>query len=136
MSQEVRHILFTDAEIAAAAVAWLRRGGQRLEVQWVTGVAVRAPDGEIEAELIARRGDETPIALPTLRGSELAAALIAFCGQRRIPLPRRAPKRLALFDGRLMLTVVRNAQTGEPRVADGAVVYDDPTVRALSPRAA
>jgi hypothetical protein len=136
MSQEIRHILFTDAEVAAAMVGWLRRGGRRLEVSWVTGVAVAAPDGEVAVDLIARRGDETPIALPTLRGSELAAALITFCGQRRIPLPCRAPKRLAVFDGKLMLTVVRNAQSGEPQVADGAVVYDDPTVRALVPGAA
>lgn len=136
MSQEVRHILFSDAEIAAALIGWEHRQGRRVASGTLSMVSVREVDGEIEAELQASSDDDLPVALPCLRGSALAAALIAFCHHRRVPLPRRAPKRLALLDGRLLLTVVRNAAPGDPTVREGAVRYDDPILLALMPRTA
>lgn len=131
MSQEVRYIVFDDVDLAAALIGWTRRQGGRVDAGPFASVRLRRAGAEIEAALRADSRDMPPRV--ALQGSELTAALIHFCGRRRIPLPRRSAKRLVLQDGRLVLMITRNAEPDEPRVADGAVSYDGPLVRALAP---
>lgn len=131
MSQEVRYIVFDEADIAAALIGWSRRQGGVVDAGPFAPIRLRRTGTEIEAALRAEDRDApTRVAL---RGSELTAALIQFCGRRRIPLPRRSAKRLVLQNGRLVLMTTLNVEPAEPRVADGAVCYDEPLVRALAP---
>lgn len=133
MSQEIRYIVFDEVDIAAALIGWVRRQGGRVDAGPCAAVMLRRAGAETEAALRADGTDAPPRV--ALRGSELTAALIHFCGRRGIPLPRRAAKRLVLHDGRLVLMMTRNAEPAEPQVADGAVCYDGPLVRSLAPRA-
>jgi hypothetical protein len=99
MTAEMRHIIFDRSEVIAAIEALLKRRAQRghiIGMDIVPGPALRA-DIRLRVD---RKGQEKRLQIDR---HELGAALVAFCGASRIPLARRAEKRLVILGGDLAL---------------------------------
>ena len=92
MVQEIRHIRFTDREVAAAVTMYLS-GREEDPVGSEEIAEIKVTDSlEVEIRLKARR-PEQPRQL-TLDVGPLAAALFKFCAAKEIPLPRKGKKSL------------------------------------------
>lgn len=117
MPTEIRHIIFTNEEVIRAVVDYHRRAGNplpsgsiiRLEVQVEPQVRcalhIGLDDGARQAHWVDN---------PTL-----AACLIFYCINQRIPLPTKSAKQLHMMNDKVTLVVHKNAQTdrGGARVA-------------------
>jgi hypothetical protein len=100
----MRHIIFERDEVVAAVEAFLRRRSERgylVALEIVSRPAIRA-DIRLRSE---RNSEERKVQFDH---AKLAAALIAFCNEKRIPLARRAEKRLAMLGDNLALLVSLN----------------------------
>lgn len=99
MTAEMRHIIFDRSEVIAAIEALLKRRAQKghvIGMEIVPGAALHA-DVRLRLD---RKGQEKRLQIDR---HELGAALVAFCRASRIPLARRAEKRLVLVGGDLAL---------------------------------
>ena len=89
MVQEIRHIRFTDREVAAAVVMYLSdREEDPVGSEEIAEIKV-TDSLEVEIRFKARRPEQ-----PTLDVGPLAAALFKFCAAKGIPLPRKGKKSL------------------------------------------
>jgi hypothetical protein len=123
MPTERRRIIFSDDEIVSAAISHCRS----------TGIAL--PDAEVEDLDIAMDGDCSlcltfAVTSPeqvdelTLDPETLLSALIAFCRNRAIPIPRSASKRLEPMEGSLSMVFNMRRARGSVRksAANGQTV--------------
>jgi hypothetical protein len=111
MPTEVRHIIFSNDEIIRAVVDYHRRNGSSLPAGSVIKMEVMA-NPEIRCALhIAVDGESSGAAngrqVAWVDTATLAAALILFCINQRIPLPSKALKQLEMLNGRITLVVHR-----------------------------
>ncbi|HEY4162119.1 MAG TPA: hypothetical protein VGM59_03590 [Dongiaceae bacterium] len=101
MSTETRKIIFSTEEVIQAVSKHRRDEKQPLPESRIRGM--KTEDGVVPKFVLQLedRGDgKTGI---ELRPAEIAVALIKFCRLKRIPLPKRADKSLALDDGHVTL---------------------------------
>lgn len=107
MPLEQRQIVFSRTEVMEAMLAQLRRKGVPLPRGKVVGTTISgdAKSGPAFVVRVACEAVSGPDVMQDLQlaGSELAAALIAYCRDRGIPLPRNTAKRLDLVEGQLAL---------------------------------
>ena len=115
MVSEIRHLLFRPFEVVQAVAEFSRRSGVPLPPGTVvrcepenngTGTPIRfriaiAPDGTDPTA-------ETSHREITIDSSTLAAALILYCRDRRIPLPASADKSLQQFGDQVCLMATIN----------------------------
>ena len=118
MPSELRHILFRPAEVAQAVREYYRRTASPLPAGRVArcGPECEGPGSTVQfrmvfdpdpAEVAAAKSDDTRheviIAAPIL-----AAALILYCRDRRIPMPATGDKLLQRFGEQVGLIVTIN----------------------------
>ncbi|HVM80670.1 MAG TPA: hypothetical protein VMU06_16745 [Stellaceae bacterium] len=98
MPSESRVIKFTDRELLEAVAAYCVKSARL-----APGAAITSPlvSNEGEIKLSFEPSPSGPVV--TLRQNEILAAIILYCGQRRIPIPRRSIKSLRVANGGLSL---------------------------------
>jgi hypothetical protein len=115
MPTEIRHIVFTPEEIARAVVAYHRRSGNPLPAGNVLRCVPDQTDGQVTAALemdVDSDGSRLNVPVPT---PALAASLILFCINNRIPLPTQANKSLAMLNGNVSLVIKKMDEKGQRR---------------------
>ena len=137
MPREIRYSMFEQAEIAGAIAAWRRMAGKPLTMASIFSVSiVERPDG---VEAIYRVGDhakhQAPITEHSISDYDLTVAILAYCRQNGIPLPRRSAKRLEPFGEGLAMLVTNYQIDGKPDVLNERVRYDDPAADTVRKRA-
>ncbi|NIY76236.1 hypothetical protein HED22_11340 [Thalassospira sp. HF15] len=106
--REIRCIVFEDGELIKAILAHGRRTGKTLPAGQISSFEV-----ERKPEVIARMtitSDEGQKAIVPTAGAELAAAMIAYCIDRKVPVPANAAKSIAVLDEHVALKIT---MTGE-----------------------
>lgn len=132
--KELRCLVFTDQEVVKAVLDRRRRMREPLPNGTVGKVTYRPgqPGGNGVETLIQVTGDEGDDRTMTLHEAEVAAALVAYCMGRKIPLPVESDKMLYLINGALTLMITMNfkkpprlveerTETAEPAPAPGPV---------------
>jgi hypothetical protein len=128
VATEVRYIIFTAEEMRNAVIGFVQKQGQLATPGDVAAVELvgpnEAPSAIVKLQpLLAKK----PINL----GSQyLVAALLLYCMDRRIPLPKQAEKKIELSVNGLTLVVTTDASSGSPRLAANQVSYGDMANRA------
>ncbi len=102
MPSEVRIIVFTSEEVLEAIEAFDAYAEKRLFRGTAIDCHVRK-NPRVHAVLEVERGGGEEVDSVDLNASQLAAALISYCRERRIPLPRNARKELDVIDDQLVL---------------------------------
>ena len=92
MPRELRKVIFSRNEVQAALVNHLLHSGKTMPSCPIDRVEIG--DGPAAVIIFFQPGDPTEIQEWPLSQEEVAAALIRYCGQFAIPLPRAAKKRL------------------------------------------
>ncbi len=106
MSSETRRITFTSEELVQAVANHRRDEKQPFPGSRVRGAQVSQVNGSglrVAFALDPSTGDGTSEL--ELKPTEVGVALIKFCRLKKIPLPRRASKSLAVNDGAICLVL-------------------------------
>ncbi len=120
MPTELRRLLFTRDELAEALADYARATGRA----WPAGkIRSVRPDAPFDGSLVLRLRDGAAGGshrTVKLEPEWVAAALIRFCAERGVVLPRRAQKSLELVGDAVSLNIVMQARTllkivGEPK---------------------
>ncbi len=125
MPTELRHLLFRPAEVVQAIKEYRRRMGHALPSG---AILACGPECESSGEILRFRltlgPDETGKRgvggrgdMVVIQGPALAAALILYCRDRRIPLAASADKSLRLFGDQVCLVTTINPRSdkmGQP----------------------
>lgn len=137
MPRELRYIIFEPAEIAQAIAAWRRMVGMPLTLASIFSVSVI--EGKDGVEAVYRVGDHAKrrasISEFSISDHDLTAAILGYCRQNGIPLPRRSAKRLEPFGEGLAMLVTNYQIDGMPDVKRERVHYDDPAAETVRKRA-
>lgn len=112
MPIEIRHIIFSNEEVIRAVVDYHRRSGSPLP----SGSIIRL---ELITEPVVRCGlhiglDDGARQAHWVDNPTLAACLIFFCINQRIPLPTKSAKQLHMMNDKVALVVHKTAQTDRP----------------------
>jgi hypothetical protein len=106
--REIRCIVFEDGELIKAILAHGRRTGKALPPGQISSFEVeRKP--EVIARMTVTSDEGQKMIVPTA-GAELAAAMIAYCIDRKVPVPANASKSIAVLDDHVALKIT---MTGE-----------------------
>jgi hypothetical protein len=106
---EIRHVVFSPAEAAAAVREYRRRIGQPLPVGGLRRIEIQPGKSGVQATLDIAADDGEPSRWECA-GAELAEALYAYCEAHMIPLPRAGTKGLQCFGPNLLLIITLNLQ--------------------------
>ena len=101
MPRELRKVIFSRNELQAALVNHLLHSGRTMPNSPIDRLEIS--DGPAVVTIFFQPGDPMDIQEWPLSQEEVAAALIRYCGQYAIPLPRAAKKRLQPESGTLAL---------------------------------
>lgn len=107
MPTEIRHIIFTQDEVVRAAVDYHRRAGNPLPPGNVIKVVLER-EPQVRCALHLGLDSDGSRQLVWIEHQILAAALIFFCIQNRIPLPTKAAKELAVMGEKVALVVTKS----------------------------
>jgi hypothetical protein len=101
MPRELRKIIFSRNELQAALVSYLLHSGRSMPNRPIDRLEIG--EGVALVTIFFQSSDPGEAQEWPLRQEEVAAALIRYCGQFAIPLPRAAKKRLQPDNGNLAL---------------------------------
>ncbi len=101
MPRELRKVIFSQNEVQAALVNHLLHAGRSMPNRSIDRVEIG--DGSPAVTIFFQPGDPTEVQEWPFSQEEVAAALIRYCGQYAIPLPRAAKKRLQVDNDSLAL---------------------------------
>ena len=113
MPTEMRHIVFTPNEVLRSITQYRHRRREPLPAGTISNLKIEErPDVHvvlyITGDAQGKKAEEV-----VFQGAELAAALVMFCIERKIPLPAaRAKKTLRVFDKQLGLEVAIDQGSG------------------------
>ena len=107
MPIEVRHLIFDEAEVSAALLAYDRR--TRPQSRSMTLADLRLDDFPTMKCYLTLRTPDGGLDVVEFSATQLAAALILYCRQERIPLPARASKSVRILDRSVHLSLSLNA---------------------------
>jgi hypothetical protein len=125
---EVRYIIFNLDEVRSAVISFVQKQGQVAAAGDVVTVEVVGP---MEAPTALVRLQAAPTAEPIkLSDQYLVAALLLYCIDRRIPIPKQAAKKVELTVNGLTLTLTSDRTQGAPSVASHQVTYGEIANRA------
>jgi hypothetical protein len=103
MATEIRQIVFKQTEVCAAINDYRRRRNEPLPVGTIDGIAFsEGPDVTATLTIKNNAGDNIAV---TLSREAVAAALILFCINRKIPLPAKGQKKLQKIGDSVGLTI-------------------------------
>ena len=92
MPTEIRHIVFDPAEVQSALVDYHRR--RMAEMRRLSLADISIQDEPALRAFLSFIDHEGALEVVELARAELAAALILYCNQTRVPMPARAVKEL------------------------------------------
>lgn len=128
MTMEVRYVVFAPDEMRSAIIAYVQSQGLAAALNEVTAVDVVGPN---EAPTAVVRLQPSLGTKPINVGSpDLVAALLRYCSDRRIPIPKFADKRAELSVNGLTLVMTIDNTRGSPVVGESRIVYGDIANRA------
>lgn len=104
--KELRCIVFTERELIGAVVA--RRRKRNEELPQGTVESVKFQTGEMIETVMEVKDDYGKTTTLVLPEQEIAAAMIAFCMGRKIPLPVEAEKTLHVIKDAATLIITMN----------------------------
>jgi hypothetical protein len=117
MAMELRHIVFRSDEVVAALKFYWERIGRSHPRGLVQrcGPEGTSNDGDIRFRIVIapETRDQQPTHL-VLEKADVAAALILYCKDSNIPLPRIAEKSLQIFGSQLCLLATMNPLKNTP----------------------
>ena len=108
MPAEIRHILFRPLEVVSAIADYHRRMQMPLPPGSVVRSVVEDAEGLVRFTMVVSNDDGSVRHSVVTEGVQLAASLILFCRERRVPLPSDSHKALRKMDDWLALVVTRN----------------------------
>ncbi|HEX3405102.1 MAG TPA: hypothetical protein VHT74_32735 [Acetobacteraceae bacterium] len=121
MSMEVRYIVFTPDEARNAIIAFVLKQGVAATANDIAEVELTGEDAEPCATVQLRTPSS---AKPTILNAQyLVAALLLYCCEHRIPVPKRAGKVVALSLHGLTLVLTTDTLDGSPLIAANLVTY-------------
>jgi hypothetical protein len=105
---EIRHIVFSTAEVAAAIREYRRHIGRPLPPGTLRGLDMHPGTGgvRVSVDIVPEIGGRTESC--EVGGAELTDSLILYCGAHHIPLPSAGIKTLQRFGDSLLLIVTLN----------------------------
>jgi hypothetical protein len=104
--RELRCIVFTERELIGAVIA--RRRKRNEELPQGTVESVKFNTGEMIETVMEVKDDYGKVTSLVLSEQEVAAAMIAFCMGRKIPLPVEAEKALHVIKDAATLIITMN----------------------------
>lgn len=99
--KELRTIIFDETEAASAVVTFCRRNKRALPSGTLKGFAIR--DGDGVTGVLSVTDDYGFVHEMLLTQEEIAAALVAHCMTRNIPLPKASSKVITAVDNQIVL---------------------------------
>ena len=127
--KEFRCIIFTEHEVLTAVVERRRRAREKLPVGPILDVTYDAADKNAVNTNIRIVDDYGKVELVTVRTPEVAAALVEYCLNRKIPMPSGSKKWLELIGAELTLLMTFDAKSKKkagaaaaPRPGAGALM--------------
>ena len=127
---EVRYIVFTPEEARSAIIAFAQRQGTVTSANDILAVDF-VGSNDTPSAVLRLRGP-TSGEPPTLGDQYLIAALLLYCGGRRIPIPKRAQKKIELSVHGLTLVLTSDKPFGTPISAITQVAYGEIATRATN----
>lgn len=104
--KELRCLVFTGQEVIKAVLDRRRRMREPLPTGTVDKIVHHQAEGiQTILKVVSDDGDIQDLILPE---PEVAAAMVAYCMGRRIPLPVESDKTLSLINGALTLMITMN----------------------------
>ncbi|WP_252509647.1 hypothetical protein [Thalassospira sp. TSL5-1] len=104
--RELRCIIFENIEVIKAITGHRRRIGKPLPAGQIGKLKITtSPEIVVTLELVPDDGHS--LFIPS-SGAELAAALIAFCIEQRVPMPVSAKKALTVLEGNIAIKITKN----------------------------
>ncbi len=108
MPGEIRYIIFNDVEVLSALAEYRRQRNEPLPSSDDVEVTIRDKPKILVTLAIVPKGKQLPIEL-VFEGVELAAALIMFCIDRKIPIPATGvSKTIELVGGSIALQILKD----------------------------
>ena len=126
MPSEIRHIVFSTAEVGSAIREYRRHIGRPLPAGTLRRLDMHPGKGgvRVSIDIAPENGGRSENC--ELGGAEITDALILYCGAHHIPLPSAGIKTLQRFGDNLLLIVTLNlAGAGWPLSA-GLAIYRRP----------
>jgi hypothetical protein len=105
---EIRHIVFSAAEVAAAVREYRRHIGRPLPAGMLRRFELHPGAGGARASFDVVPEDNGRPETGEIGGGELSEAVILYCGAHGIPLPAASTKALQRFGDSLLLIVTVN----------------------------
>jgi hypothetical protein len=105
---EIRHIVFSGAEVAAAIREYRRHVGRPLPAGLLRRFELQPGAGGARASFDVLPHDGGYLQSSEVGGAEIGEALIHYCGAHGIPLPTAGTKTLQRFGDSLLLIVTVN----------------------------
>ena len=125
---EVRYIVFTSDEARNAIVAFVKKQGHATNSNDITAVEVTGPSESPSA--IVRLQPSLADKPVVLTAQYLVAALLVYCMEHRIPVPKQASKKVELTVNGLTMTMTTDLNQGSPLLASNQVTYGEIANRA------
>jgi hypothetical protein len=121
MTMEVRYIVFTPDESRNATVAFVLKQGIAVTANDVANVDLAGDHNDPSAIVQLR----PPLSTEPIKFNSqyLIAALLLYCGDRRIPIPKRSQKRAEISLHGLTLVSTTDSIEGPSSVAHNHVTY-------------
>ncbi|MFC7049430.1 hypothetical protein [Emcibacter nanhaiensis] len=110
MAAEVRHIFFEESELIRALMKYSLVKKQPIEFGDIKGLIVNNA-GSVSATLMVKKISNEPPVKIEFPMPELAAALMLFCRETGIVLPRKAVKSLNVDEDQVFMTLIVNERT-------------------------
>jgi hypothetical protein len=104
MPAEIRHLIFTEPEVATAIRNYYQKSGKMVPDDATTRLEVDDKNKPV-VTISVEAGRHRRQSAAQITGEKLLAALILFCHSKRIPLPARGAKELCILNGRLVVLV-------------------------------
>ena len=105
MPTEMREIAFRETEFFSAVRDYRMRRGEPLPMGSVLGIDFDEDESDIKARIRIGRDDGRDVMSIDLPTESIAAALIFFCINHKIPLPAHAAKSVKKLDGNIVLVI-------------------------------
>lgn len=111
MTTEIRQIAFLPSEVCTAIHDYRRRRNEPLPAGTIVGVDFG--EGADVVVTLNIKNDSTGASINlSLTGEAVAAALILFCINRKIPLPAKAQKKVQRIGDTIGLTIKQDSRAG------------------------
>ncbi len=127
MPAEIRHIVFSPAEVAAAIREYRRHVGRPLAVGLLRRFELQPGTGGVRAAFAIIPDSGAPCDSGEVGAAEITDALVLYCNAHNIPLPAGGIKSLQRFGDSLLLIITVNLTgAGWPLSAGLVAMYRPP----------